>query len=182
MGRYLGPQCRYCRTERKQLFLKGERCKGPNCAITKKRGAPGKGQRYRIRKVSDYGLQLREKQKISQQELAKSVGVSRQTIYYLERGMSNPSLTLSLDISKILNKPIEEIFYYEPVIVEFLGNKTVDEMDEIANITGFDLEKILNLRKIDDDQLSKNYTEDDLKKIAQALGVEFNILFLKDEV
>lgn len=64
MGRYLGPQCRYCRTERKQLFLKGERCKGPNCAITKKRGAPGKGQRYRIRKVSDYGLQLREKQKL----------------------------------------------------------------------------------------------------------------------
>ena len=64
MGRYLGPQCRYCRTEHKQLFLKGERCKGPNCAITKKRGAPGKGQRYRMRKVSDYGLQLREKQKL----------------------------------------------------------------------------------------------------------------------
>jgi small subunit ribosomal protein S4 len=64
MGRYLGPQCRYCRTERKQLFLKGDRCKGPNCAITKKRGAPGKGQRYRMRKVSDYGLQLREKQKL----------------------------------------------------------------------------------------------------------------------
>jgi len=64
MGRYLGPQCRYCRTERRQLFLKGDRCKGPNCAITKKRGAPGKGQRYRMRKVSDYGLQLREKQKL----------------------------------------------------------------------------------------------------------------------
>ncbi|MBN2442058.1 MAG: 30S ribosomal protein S4 [Spirochaetales bacterium] len=64
MGRYLGPQCRYCRTEKKQLFLKGDRCKGPTCAITKKRGAPGKGQRYRIRKVSDYGLQLREKQKL----------------------------------------------------------------------------------------------------------------------
>ena len=94
--------------------------------------------------------ELREEQKISQQELAKSVGVSRQTIYYLERGMSNPSLTLSLDISKILNKPIEDIFYYEPVIVEFLGNKTVDEMDEIAEFTGINLENILNLRKIDD--------------------------------
>jgi small subunit ribosomal protein S4 len=64
MGRYLGPQCRYCRTEKVQLFLKGERCKGPNCPITKKRGAPGRGQRARIRKISDYGLQLREKQKL----------------------------------------------------------------------------------------------------------------------
>ena len=64
MGRYLGPQCRYCRTEKIQLFLKGERCKGPKCAITKKRGAPGKGPRSRMRKISDYGLQLREKQKL----------------------------------------------------------------------------------------------------------------------
>ncbi len=125
--------------------------------------------------------ELREKQKISQQELAKSVGVSRQTIYYLERGMSNPSLTLSLDISKILNKPIEEIFYYEPFVVEFLGNKTVDEMDEIADVTGVNLEKLLNLRKIDDNQLSTMYTEEELKKIAEALGVKFHILFIKDE-
>lgn len=125
--------------------------------------------------------ELREEQNISQQELAKSVGVSRQTIYYLERGASNPSLTLSLDISKTLNKSIEEIFYYEPVVVDFLGNKTVDEMDEIAKISGINLEKILNLRKIDDNQLSKTYTETELKKIADALGVEFHELFLKDE-
>ena len=64
MGRYLGPQCRYCRAEQVQLFLKGDRCKGPNCAITKKRAAPGKSMRSRMRKVSDYGLQLREKQKL----------------------------------------------------------------------------------------------------------------------
>lgn len=125
--------------------------------------------------------ELREEQKISQQDLAKSVGVSRQTIYYLERGASNPSLTLSLDISKILNKPIEKIFYYEPVIVDFLGNKTVDEMDEIAEIIGIHLEKILNLRRIDDNHLSKMYTEEELTKIAEALGVEFHDLFLKDE-
>ena len=125
--------------------------------------------------------ELREKQNISQQELAKSVGVSRQTIYYLERGMSNPSLTLSLDIAKILNKSIEEIFYYEPVVIDILGNKTVDEMDEIAEFTGIEVEKILNLRKIDDNQLSERYTEEELIKLAEALGEKFHDLFLKDE-
>ena len=124
--------------------------------------------------------ELREEQKISQQDLAKSVGVSRQTIYYLERGASNPSLTLSLDISKILNKPIEEIFYYEPVVIDILGNKTVDEMDEIAEITGINLEKILNLRKIDDNQLSELYSKEELLRIAEAFGVEDKELFLED--
>ena len=125
--------------------------------------------------------ELREEQNISQQELAKSVGVSRQTIYYLERGASNPSLTLSLDISKVLNKPIEKIFYFEPVIIDFMGNKTLEELDEIAMISGITVERIMNLRKIDDDQLSKMYKEEELTKIAEAFGVEFHDLFLRDE-
>ncbi len=47
-----------------KLFLKGERCKSDKCPIQKKKGAPGKGPRARSRKVSDYGIQLREKQKL----------------------------------------------------------------------------------------------------------------------
>ncbi len=64
MARNIGPQCRLCRTEKKRLNLKGERCTGPKCPITKKRTAPGKGPRVRAAKMSDYGLQLREKQKL----------------------------------------------------------------------------------------------------------------------
>ena len=64
MGRYLGPQCRLCRAEGVKLYLKGDRCNSDKCPITKKKGAPGKGPRDRIRKKSDYGLQLREKQKV----------------------------------------------------------------------------------------------------------------------
>ena len=64
MGRYVGPQCRLCRAEGVKLFLKGERCKGSKCPITEKKGAPGKGPRARIKKLSDYGVQLREKQKV----------------------------------------------------------------------------------------------------------------------
>lgn len=47
-----------------KLYLKGDRCKGPKCPVTKKKGAPGKGPRSRTKKISDYGVQLREKQKL----------------------------------------------------------------------------------------------------------------------
>ncbi|MFP4179016.1 MAG: 30S ribosomal protein S4 [Spirochaetaceae bacterium] len=64
MARYLGSQCRLCRAEGTKLFLKGERCYSAKCPIAKKSGMPGKDPRYRPRKMSDYGLQLREKQKL----------------------------------------------------------------------------------------------------------------------
>ncbi len=64
MARYTGPVCRQCRAEGKKLFLKGERCKSDKCPINKKRSAPGKDPKVRIGKRSEYGLQLREKQKI----------------------------------------------------------------------------------------------------------------------
>jgi small subunit ribosomal protein S4 len=47
-----------------KLYLKGDRCRGPKCPITRKKGAPGKGPRSRTKKISDYGVQLREKQKL----------------------------------------------------------------------------------------------------------------------
>lgn len=64
MGRYTGPVCRLCRADRRKLFLKGERCNSAKCPITKKRNTPGKDPRARSKKMSDYGLQLREKQKV----------------------------------------------------------------------------------------------------------------------
>ena len=64
MARYTGPVCRLCRTEGKKLMLKGERCKSDKCAINKKRFAPGKDPKGRVGKRSDYGTQLREKQKL----------------------------------------------------------------------------------------------------------------------
>jgi small subunit ribosomal protein S4 len=64
MGRYINPNCRLCRTEKTKLFLKGERCKSGKCPVSKKKGPPGKGPRARQKKVSDYGIQLREKQKL----------------------------------------------------------------------------------------------------------------------
>jgi len=127
--------------------------------------------------------QLRDQLGIPQQKLAKLAKVSRQTIYYLETAKEgyNPSLTLSFEISRILGKPIEEIFYFEPIIRDFLGDKTMNEIDEVAEITGIETIKIWNLKKIDDDQLSEMYSEEELIKIAEAFGLKFQDLFLKDE-
>ncbi len=62
MARYTGPVCRLCRREGVKLFLKGDRCYSKKCAMEKRSYAPGQhGQRRS--KQSEYGLQLREKQK-----------------------------------------------------------------------------------------------------------------------
>jgi small subunit ribosomal protein S4 len=63
MAVYSGPVCRLCRRDGVKLFLKGERCYSPKCAIERRKYAPGQhGQRQR--KLADYGIQLREKQKL----------------------------------------------------------------------------------------------------------------------
>jgi len=64
MARYTGPVCKLCRREGTKLFLKGERCFSQKCAIETRNYAPGEHGRDRRRKVSTYGTQLREKQKI----------------------------------------------------------------------------------------------------------------------
>ncbi|MCL0078365.1 30S ribosomal protein S4 [Dehalococcoidia bacterium] len=63
MARYTGPVCRLCRRQGEKLMLKGERCASPKCALERKYNAPGYGQRSRPRKMSEYGIRLKEKQK-----------------------------------------------------------------------------------------------------------------------
>lgn len=63
MSRYSGPVCRQCRRENSKLFLKGDRCYTDKCALERRNYAPGQHGQRRT-KVSDYGTQLREKQKM----------------------------------------------------------------------------------------------------------------------
>jgi small subunit ribosomal protein S4 len=63
LARYTGPQCRICRRETEKLFLKGDRCYTEKCSVERRQYPPGQhGQRRG--KLSDYGVQLREKQKV----------------------------------------------------------------------------------------------------------------------
>lgn len=64
MARYTGPDCKLCRREGMKLFLKGDRCLTKKCAIERRPYPPGEAGQNRRRKPSEYGLQLREKQKV----------------------------------------------------------------------------------------------------------------------
>ncbi|MCK9341283.1 MAG: 30S ribosomal protein S4 [Synergistaceae bacterium] len=63
MSRYTGPVCRLCRAEGTKLFLKGDRCYTEKCGLTKRNSRPGQHGTRRS-KMSEYGLRLREKQKL----------------------------------------------------------------------------------------------------------------------
>ncbi len=63
MARYTGPDCRLCRREGAKLFLKGDRCYSASCAMNRRAVAPGQHGAAR-KKVTEYGMHLREKQKV----------------------------------------------------------------------------------------------------------------------
>ncbi len=64
MGRYIGPVCRLCRREKQKLFLKGTKCFTEKCPVERRAYPPGQHGQLRRPKISEYGVQLREKQKI----------------------------------------------------------------------------------------------------------------------
>ncbi len=63
MGRSIGPKCKICRSAGEKLFLKGNRCYSDKCAMERRAYPPGQHGRARSRKLSNYGVQLKAKQK-----------------------------------------------------------------------------------------------------------------------
>ena len=64
MARYTDPSCRLCRRERQKLFLKGTKCFTEKCPVERRGFPPGQHGQNRRAKISEYGVQLREKQKV----------------------------------------------------------------------------------------------------------------------
>lgn len=114
MGRYIGPLCRICRREGIKLFLKGERCYTPKCGIEKRPYPPGQHGQGRKKKISNYGTQLREKQKLRQiyrlsesqfhgifEEASRAKGVTGDVLLtLLERRLDNVVYRLGLSSSR----------------------------------------------------------------------------------
>ena len=129
-------------------------------------------------KVKSHIKELREEYNLSQQELADKIGVSRQTIYYLEKGSYNPSLTISFKIAEVFDdKSLKEIFYQEPIIKDILKNKTLEELDNISSDVGIATNQLIQLTNIDDDKLKQKFTKKQLEHIAENLSLEFDELF-----
>ena len=106
MARYTGSVCRLCRREGCKLFLKGDRCYGPNCAVGKRPTPPGEHGQARQRKQSEYGMQLREKQK------AKFVyGVLEKQFHgYFEKAKAMPGVT-GENLMRILESRLDNVIF-----------------------------------------------------------------------
>ncbi len=114
MARYSGPVCRLCRREGLKLFLKGERCYTEKCAYERRAYVPGMHGQARRSKVSEYGRQLREKQKVKRMYglmekqfrhyyklAAKREGVTGENLLrYLERRLDNTVYRLGFAVSR----------------------------------------------------------------------------------
>lgn len=108
MARYTDPVCRLCRREGEKLFLKGERCFTPKCSIEKRSYPPGlHGRQGQFRrKESDYGLQLREKQKAR-----RLYGVfERQFRRYFQEAQRQKGLT-GVNLLIILERRLDNVIY-----------------------------------------------------------------------
>ena len=105
MARYIGPVCRLCRRETEKLFLKGEKCSKNNCPVTIRAYAPGQHGSAK-RKMSEYGLQLREKQK------AKRIyGVlETQFANYFDKADSIPGIT-GENLLRLLEFRLDNVTY-----------------------------------------------------------------------
>ena len=105
MARYTGPVCRICRRHGMKLFLKGQRCFGPKCAIERRKHPPGDHGQSR-RKVSEYSLQLAEKQK-----LRSIYGVlERQFRRHFEEAERRPGIT-GANLLAILDRRLDNVVY-----------------------------------------------------------------------
>src|SRR5438128_297153 len=105
MGRHIDPVCRLCRREGVKLYLKGSRCDSPKCAIDKRDQAPGM-HGFRRGKLSEYGVRLREKQK-----LKRFYGVfERQFRRYFELASRSPENTGEVLLT-ILERRLDNIVH-----------------------------------------------------------------------
>ncbi len=111
MSKYTGPVCRLCRREQTKLYLKGERCYTEKCPLefskTKKsRGVPGSTGKFR-RRLTDYGVQLREKQKMKRYYLITETQFSN----YIKKAAKIKEGTKSENLFKLLESRLDMIVF-----------------------------------------------------------------------
>ena len=105
MGKHKAPSCKQCRRESERLFLKGERCNTQKCTLARRNSSPGM-HGASIKKMSDYAVRLREKQK-----LRRIYGVSeKQLRKYYQIARKSPGVTGTVLIQQ-LERRLDNIIY-----------------------------------------------------------------------
>ena len=107
MARYTGPKCRLCRREGMKLFLKGERCYTDKCPFERRSYPPGQHGPQQLRtKLSDYGIRLREKQKVK-----RIYGISeKQMRRYYEMATKMPGQA-GHNLLQLLERRLDNVVY-----------------------------------------------------------------------
>ncbi|MBN1931160.1 MAG: 30S ribosomal protein S4 [Desulfobacterales bacterium] len=106
MARYIGSVCRLCRRENLKMFLKGDRCYSDKCAFDRRSYAPGQHGQRRRGKLSDYGIQLREKQKVK-----RIYGLSEKQFHiFFERADRQKGIT-GTNLLIFLERRLDNVIY-----------------------------------------------------------------------
>ena len=105
MGRYIGPACRLCRREGEKLFLKGARCYTSKCAVERRASRPGQHGSGR-KAFSEFGRQLREKQKVKRMYGLRESGFRR----YFERALKIKGVTGTM-LLQLLERRLDNVVY-----------------------------------------------------------------------
>ncbi|MEX2115584.1 MAG: 30S ribosomal protein S4 [Bacteroidota bacterium] len=106
MARYIDASCKLCRRERQKLFLKGTKCYTEKCPVEKRNYPPGQHGQNRRSKISEYGVQLREKQKVR-----RTYGLmEKQFRNYFERALKQTGRT-GEQLVKTLERRLDNVVY-----------------------------------------------------------------------
>jgi len=106
MARYTAPSCRLCRRERQKLFLKGTKCFTEKCPVERRAFPPGQHGQTRRAKISEYGVQLREKQKIR-----RIYGLMEAQFHnYFEKALKQTGRT-GETLVKLLERRLDNVIY-----------------------------------------------------------------------
>ena len=106
MARYKDSVCRHCRRENLKLYLKGDRCYSDKCAFDRRSYPPGQHGERRGRKISDYGIQLREKQKVK-----RMYGLSEKQFHlFFERAERYRGIT-GTNLLVLLERRLDNVVY-----------------------------------------------------------------------
>ncbi len=138
MGKYIGSVCRLCRREGEKLFLKGTRCYTHRCAVDRRAYAPGQHGSNKRGKLSNYGLQLREKQKVK-----RVYGLyERQFRGYFDKATRSKGVTGSV-LLQFLERRLDNVLYQlgfassRRQARQFVGHAFVRVNDHRVNIPSF---------------------------------------------
>jgi len=106
LARYKDSVCRHCRRENVKLYLKGDRCYSDKCAFDRRSYPPGQHGERRGRKISDYGIQLREKQKVK-----RMYGLSEKQFHlFFERADRQRGVT-GTNLLVLLERRLDNVVY-----------------------------------------------------------------------